>query len=196
MIVRIQFGDPPLDNHFFEINLALLKNHLSKPIAIKNQLSEKITIINANSGQPTIKYKGILLHSKYDPNKEGIDFAKNIKSGSRICLYGFGLGYHLEPLLEKIGPDGFLLVIELNPDLLSAAMKLKNHTQLFHNNRFKLIFGVDEFDVSNTVSKEMHRISESGSEKLEILFHTPSFKCLPKNFPALKNALELSLIHI
>lgn len=194
MIEMIQFGDPPLDNHFFEINLALLKNHLSKPIAIKNQLSEKITIINANSGQPTIQYKGILLHSKYDPNKEGIDFAKNIKPGSRICLYGFGLGYHLEPLLEKIGPDGFLLVIELNPDLLSAAMKLKNHTQLFHNNRFKLIFGVDEFDVSNTVSKEMHRISESGSEKLEILFHAPSFKCLPKKFPALKNALEILLI--
>ena len=194
MIGKIQFGDPPLDNHFFEINLALLKNHLSKPIDLKNQLPEKITIIHANSGQPTAKYNGILLHSKYDPNKEGIDFAKNIKSGSRICLYGFGLGYHLGPLLEKIGSDGFLLVIELNPDLLTAAMKLKNHTQLFNNNNFKLIFGVDEFDVSNTISKEMQHMSESGSERLEILFHAPSFKCLPKNFPALKNALEILLI--
>ena len=72
MIGKIQFGDPPLDNHFFEINLALLKNHLSKPIDLKNQLPEKITIIHANSGQPTAKYNGILLHSKYDPNKEGI----------------------------------------------------------------------------------------------------------------------------
>ena len=103
MIVRIQFGDPPLDNHFFETNLTLLQKHLSKPVDLKNQLTEKITIINANSGQPTIRYEGILLHSKYDPNKEGIDFAKNIKSGSRIFLYGFGLGYHLEPLLQKIG---------------------------------------------------------------------------------------------
>ena len=194
MIEMIQIGDSPLDNHFFEKNLTLLKNHLSEPIDLKRSLSGKITTIHANSGQLTVQYEGILLHSKYDPNKEGIDFAKNIKPGSRICLYGFGLGYHLEPLLEKIGPDGFLLVIELNPDILAAAMKLKNHTQLFNNNRFKLIFGVNEFDVSNTISKEMQRISESESDRLEILFHAPSFKCLPKNFPALKNALEVLLL--
>ena len=131
MIERIQFGDPPLDNHLFEINLTSLKNHLSKSVDFKSSLSEKITTINSNAGQPTVQYEGNLLHSKYDPNKEGIDFAKNIKSGSRIFLYGFGLGYHLEPLLEKIGPDGFLLVAELNPDILTAAMKLKNQTQLF-----------------------------------------------------------------
>ena len=194
MIERIQFGDPPLDNHLFEINLTSLKNHLSKSVDFKNRLSEKITTINSNSGHPTVQYEGNLLHSKYDPNKEGIDFAKNIKSGSRIFLYGFGLGYHLEPLLKKIGPDGFLLVVELNPDILTAAMKLKNQTQLFNHNRFKLIFGVDEFDTSNTISKEMQRISESDSDRLEILFHAPSFKCMPKNFPALKNALEILLL--
>ena len=194
MIATTQFGDPPLDNHLFEINLTSLKNHLSNSVDFKNRLSEKITTINSNSGQPTAQYEGNLLHSKYDPNKEGIDFAKNIKSGSRIFLYGFGLGYHLEPLLKKIGPDGFLLVVELNPDILTAAMKLKNQTQLFNNNRFKLIFGVDEFDISNAISKEMQRISESGSDRLEILFHAPSFKCMPKNFPALKNALEILLL--
>jgi len=194
MIVMIEFGDYPLDNHLFEINLTSLKNHLPKSVDFKSRLSDKITTINAISGQPTVQYEGNLLHSKYDPNKEGIDFSKNIKSGSQIFLYGFGLGYHLEPLLEKIGPDGFLLVVELNPDILTAAMKLKNQTQLFNNNRFKLIFGVDEFDISNAISKEMQRISESGSDRLEILFHAPSFKCLPKNFPALKNALEILLL--
>lgn len=183
-----------MDDHLFEKNLASLKSHLSKPADLPNRLTEKIDIIDANSGLPTVKYEGVLLHSKYDPNKEGIDFAKNIKSGAHICLYGFGLGYHLEPLLEKVGPDGFLLVIELNPDLLSAAMKLKDHTQLFNNNRFKLIFGEDEFDVSNLISKEMERLSESGSDQIDVLFHAPSFKCLPKMFPALKNALEILLM--
>jgi len=191
---KIQFGDPLLESHFFEINLASLKNHLSKSPKLPNRLTDKIDVIDSNSGQPTVKYEGVLLHSKYDPNKEGINFAKNIKPGSHICLYGFGLGYHLEHLLEKVGPDGYLLVIELNPDLLSAAMRLKDHTQLFNNNRFKLIFGEDEFEVSNLISKEMERLSESGSDQLEILFHSPSFKCLPKNFPALKNALEILLM--
>jgi len=191
---KIQFGEPLLKSHFFDKNFASLKNHLSIPTDLTNRLTDKIDIVEASSGQPTAKYEGVLLHSKYDPIKEGIDFAKNIKPGSHICLYGFGLGYHLGPLLEKIGPDGYLLVIELNPDLLNTAMMLKDHTELFNNNRFKLIFGVDEFDVSNLISKEMQRLSESSSDQLEILFHAPSFKCLPQIFPALRNALEILLM--
>ena len=123
MMIKIKFGDPSLNNHFFEKNLALLTDHISWPEAIHNKLSEKITILDANSGQTTAQYENILLHSKYDPEKEGINFAKNIPLGSRVCLYGFGLGYHLQPLLEKIGPDGFLIVIELNLDILTAALK-------------------------------------------------------------------------
>jgi hypothetical protein len=194
MMIKISFGDPSLDNHFFEKNLALLKDHISWPEAIHTELSEKITILDTNSGQTTAQHENILLHSKYDPEKEGMDFAKNIQLGSRICLYGFGLGYHLQPLLEKIGPDGFLIVIELNLDILTAALKVKDHTQLFKSNRFKLIFGVNEFKVSDEISREMQHISKESSDKLEILFHRPSFKCIPDNFPALKNALEILLM--
>jgi|TARA_B110000467_G_scaffold161870_1_gene183841 hypothetical protein len=194
MMIKIQFGDPSLDNHFFEKNLALLKDHVSWPVNIHSELSKKITVLDANSGKPTAQHENILLHSKYDPEKEGVDFAKNITPGSRVCLYGFGLGYHLQPLLEKMGPDGFLLVIELNPDILAAALKIKDHTQLFQNNRFKLIFGVDESKVSDEISRKMQHISEEDSDKLEILFHTPSFKCIPDNFTALKNALEILLM--
>jgi hypothetical protein len=194
MMVEMQFGDPSLENHFFEKNLALLKDHVSWPADIQNELSKKITILDANSGKPTAQYENILLHSKYDPEKEGADFAKNITPGNRICLYGFGLGYHLEPLLEKIGPDGFLLAIELNLDILATALKIKDHTRLFQNDRFKLISGIDESKVSDEISREMQNISEEDSDKLEILFHAPSFKCIPDNFPALKNALEILLM--
>jgi len=194
MIVKMQFGDPSLDNHFFEKNLALLKDHVSWTANIHNELSKKITVLDANSGKPTAQYENILLHSKYDPEKEGAEFAKKIPPGSRVCLYGFGIGYHLKPLLEKIGPDGFLLVIELNLDILATALKIRDHTQLFQNNRFKLISGADESKVSDEISRAMQNISEKESNKLEILFHAPSFKCIPDNFPALKNALEILLM--
>ena len=159
MMVKTQFGDPSLDNHFFEKNLALLKDHVSWPADIHNELSKKITILDANSGQPTAQYGNILLHSKYDPEKEAADFAKNIPPGSRVCLYGFGLGYHLQPLLEKMGPDGFLLVIELNLDILATALKIRDHTQLFQDSRFKLISGIDESKVSDEISRKMQHIS-------------------------------------
>lgn len=159
-----------------------------------NNLPEKITVQDASTGQPTAQYENILLHSKYDPEKEGSDFANKIQPGSRVCLYGFGLGYHIEPLLEKIGPDGFLLVIELNPDILATALQFRDQTKLFSSDRFKLIFGLNESKVSDEISREMQRISATDSEKLEILFHAPSFKCIPKKFPALKNALEILLM--
>ena len=114
-----------MDNLHFEKNLALLKNETSRPIDLHGELPKKITLLQSKSGLPTAEYNNILLHSKYDPEKEGLDFSKNIKLGSRLCLYGFGLGYHLPPLLEKIGPTGFLLVIELNKDILTTALKLK-----------------------------------------------------------------------
>ena len=63
MMIKIQFGDPSLDNHFFKKNLALLKDHISWPEAIDTELSEKITILDAKSGQPTAQHKNILLHS-------------------------------------------------------------------------------------------------------------------------------------
>ena len=183
-----------MDNLLFEKNLALLKNNPLGHIDLHSELPKKITILNSKSGLPTAEYNNILLHSKYDPEKEGLDFSKNIKSGSRLCLYGFGLGYHLHPLLEKIGPTGFLLVIELNKDILTTALKLRDHSRLFQSNCFKLIYGNEEVRVSNDISLEMEKLSESGSDNLEVLFHPPSFKCFPQNFPALKNALEILLM--
>lgn len=183
-----------MENHLFEKNLALLKNHISGPLHLHDQLPEKVTPIDANSGLPTAQYENILLHSKYDPEKEGWDFSQNIPSGSRVCLYGFGLGYHLGPLLEKIGPNGFLLVIELNKDILTTAIKLKDQAEIFQSDRFKIIFGENEAQVSHEISQEMERLSGLGSENLKILFHAPSFKCFPKKFPALKNALEILLM--
>jgi len=183
-----------LENRLFEKNLVLLKNHVSGPLDLHDQLPEKITVISSNTGLPTAQHENILLHSKYDPEKEGLDFAKKIPSGSRVCLYGFGLGYHLGPLLEKIGPNGFLLVIELNKDILTTAIKLKDQSEIFQNDRFKIIFGEDEAQVSHEISQEMERISKSGPDNLEILFHAPSFKCFPTKFPALKNALEILLM--
>lgn len=70
MMIKMQFGDPSLDNHFFEKNLVLLKDHVSWPAGIHNELSKKITVLNANSGKLTVQYKNILLHSKYDPKNE------------------------------------------------------------------------------------------------------------------------------
>ena len=183
-----------MDNHFFERNIKSLKTSVSPSQDIPETLSEKISVLKASSGQPTLRFENILLHSIYDPEKEARRFAEKLQVGARVCLYGFGLGYHLDTILDKIGPDGYLLAIELNPDILTAALTLRDQTGIFEDRRFHLIYGPDEAEVSREISHEMERITGDHADQLEVFFHAPSFKCIPSTFPSLTNALEVLLL--
>ena len=183
-----------MDNHFFERNIKTLKTSVSPSEGLPEILSEKISVLTASSGQPTLRFENILLHSIYDPEKEARRFAEKLQVGARVCLYGFGLGYHLDAILDKIGPDGYLLAIELNPDILTAALTLRDQTGIFEDRRFHLIYGPDEAKVSREISHEMERITGDHADQLEVFFHAPSFKCIPSTFPSLTNALEVLLL--
>ncbi|MFQ5717719.1 MAG: motility associated factor glycosyltransferase family protein, partial [Nitrospinales bacterium] len=189
-----------MDN-FFEKNIAALSARVPAAGLLKNRLSEKVEVQTTPSGMATIKYDRLLIHSAYDPEKEGRTLARNVKPGSFVCLYGFGLGYHLLPILDRIGPEGFLLTIELNPEILAAAMILRDQSDLLSHNRFHLIFGVKEPEVASEISRYMRlfrdspdRLEPQDGGGLEVLFHAPSFKCMPRHFTRIANALEILLM--
>jgi hypothetical protein len=179
---------------FYNKNITVLKNRWPSMSSLPETFSNHIEALIASTGAPTLRHDKLLIHSSYDPVKEGLGFAKNVQPGSWVCLYGFGLGYHVESLLKKIGPDGRLLVIELNPDLLSAAIHLRDQTDVFSDPRLHLIFGREESAVSKEISGRMTNWDQSSSAPLEVLFHSPSFKCIPASFPSLANALEVLLM--
>jgi hypothetical protein len=179
---------------FYKKNIAALNLRWPSMDSIPETFSGCVEPLTAQSSVPTLRHEKILIHSSYDPVKEGRSFVKNVPPGSWVCLYGFGLGYHVESLLQKIGPDGKLLVIELNPDLLSAAVHLRDQTEIFSDPRLHLIFGREESAVSKEISERMAQWEQSSSASLKILFHSPSFKCIPANFPSLTNALEVLLL--
>lgn len=173
---------------YFQKNIEILSRHTSCPLP--GNLPGNVSVQTTPAGNVTIKYGEILIHSAYDPVKEGRTFAKNVVRGSAICLYGFGLGYHVEALLEKIGPEGSLLVIELNSDLLASALILRDQTALLADKRLRLVYGTDEPPVAAEISRHMNQIKETDGS-LVVLFHSPSFKCIPKHFERIGNALEI-----
>jgi hypothetical protein len=181
-------------NPFYKKNIAALKMRWPSMDPLPETYSNHVESLIASTGEPTLRYDKLLIHSSYDPVKEGLSFAKNVQPGSRVCLYGFGLGYHVQSLLNQIGPDGRLLVIELNPDLLGAAIHLRDQTDVFSDERLHLIFGREESSVSREISERMSEWTQAVSKQLEVLFHSPSFKCIPAYFPALTNALEVLLM--
>ena len=181
-------------SHFFKNNMKLLEKHSSCTKHLTEPLPSSIKVQKTRSGDNTVRFKNILIHSMYDPVKEGQAFAEKVTTGSQVCLYGFGLGYHIDALLEKIGPSGFLLAIELSPDLLLAAMILRNQSKALLDERFHIVHGLNEEIVSTEIVKYMGKMQSTSAKNLEVFFHSPSFKCIPSSFPRLTNSLEVLLM--
>jgi len=181
-------------NSFYKINLSAAQTRWPMLASLSDAVSDSVEALSTKTGDVTVRYGDLLIHSAYDPVKEGEQFAKDIAPGSFVCLYGFGLGYHVRTLLDKIGPAGKLLVIELNPDLLAAALILRDQTALLSDRRLHLIFGREETSVSKEISEQMEIWAGTSDAPPEVLFHSPSFKCIPDHFPSLVNALEVMLM--
>lgn len=182
-------------NNFFDKNIAVLNSRNPALEPPENRLAETLSVQETPTGAVTVRYGGTLIHSSRDPVKEGLAFAKSVRPGSRVFLYGFGLGYHVESILQRIGAEGSLLVVELNPEILAAAMILRDQAGVLSHPQLHLIFGHEESRIADEISRHMRRLREAADgQELQVLFHSPSFQCIPKQFARLSNALEVLLI--
>jgi glycosyltransferase involved in cell wall biosynthesis len=76
----------------------------------------------------TSRGKSNLLHSGYNAEKEGRDFAeKNYKPGCDIAVFGMGIGYHIRALAEKMESERTLYVFETNISVIKLAL---NYTDI------------------------------------------------------------------
>ncbi|MFO1444424.1 DUF115 domain-containing protein [Bacillus sp. Bva_UNVM-123] len=68
-----------------------------------------VKLIESKTGQSTIQYYieggALLVHSKYDPEKEAIkfidSFSEEVKNYEHVLFYGIGLGYHIEEFMKR-----------------------------------------------------------------------------------------------
>ncbi len=180
---------------YFRKNLEILKSHPVHWNLLDESLPPSIAAETSRSGLVTARYRDALLQSSYDPQKESDAFAEELREGDMICLYGFGLGYHAQSILKKIGPTGSLLVLELNLDILSAALHLRDLDDVLSNDRFRLVFGDDETEVAAELSREIETLTRrAGNKNISIKFHSASYQWIPERFERLTNALETLLM--
>jgi len=113
-------------------------------LVTETEANNEVRVLSTDEGNFTLEVtkngKRLLLHSKKAPVKEGerfVNFLK-IKEGQVLILFGFGLGYHLEPILSN-NQSITLVVIEPNLDILHTAMKVRDLSQLLYQDRL-LIF--------------------------------------------------------
>ncbi len=159
-------------NHY-EANL----NELSKydpGLALKiNSVKESgnLKAGESKTGQPTLMVRDKNLHSTYDPVKEGKKWADDfvIEGKEQFCVLGFGLGYHVKEVLNRI--EGKVCVIEPSLEILKVAFQSLDLREIIPK-------------INWIVAKEVQIIIREYSHlNWQLLPHNPSINVLPGRFP-------------
>ncbi len=165
--------------NFLEANLAALAQNQPELAAFIREIepSPDFRVETARSGLPTLKARGISLHSAYDPAREAETIAGRVDAppGSRILLKGFGLGYIAEALTER----GFKVVVaEAEPIVLRTAFESRDLTGLL-SGEVRIFAGPDA-----AAFREFLRRMGASETTVEIA-HAPSVKLNPEFYQAL-----------
>jgi len=137
-----------------------------------------LEVFPARNGSMTALYKkegkSIYIHSRYDPEKEAERFVSNlnIEGIDSIIVLGFGLGYHVKTLFNKIRDKGVkLFVIIEDLYLFKRALSYNDFTDLFTYEKFYLILFEDpeKTELSYIIQSKIDHIFEK-IQLIELLF--------------------------
>ncbi len=176
-----------------EINDALmapLRRRFDQIGKIVEQATDLAIVERSKKGPPTGRVGSIRLCSAYDPVAEAVTFASSqgITPGDSVVLYGIGLGHHIHPLLEAIGADGRLVVVEANGSLIRAALFVTSDPGLLLDPRIELVCGGSETSILDSLSKIFKTLNPATTR---LVIHMPSYQLVPEGFPRLLNAMEM-----
>lgn len=152
--------------------------------------TENSEAIKTKSGDWTLRYKNRLIHSAFDPLGEARQFAEKsqISEGDSILLYGFGLGYHVEAILDRVGPAGRLQVMEFNGEILEAACSCRDLEKIFSDARVSILLGTSKATALKGFELALKVLRE---ENGKLLIHLPSLSFIPVEFKDFENIFEL-----
>jgi hypothetical protein len=129
-------------SEWFIANLALLPAGLRAAVEQAARPGD-LAIGSARDGSPNLAAKRdghqYWLHSTYSPSREAERLCDQVSEGT-ILVLGFGLGYHIEPLLERARR---VLVIEPDLMLFRAALQSRSLVTVLANRKVSLCVGSD-----------------------------------------------------
>lgn len=142
-----------------------------------------IELEKSKSGNLTLKYNNKYIHSKYDPVKEGIQFAegnKELLNEKIVVVYGLGLGYHIHAIAEKLKDDSVLYVFEYNKKLIEYCKKVNK--DIFNYKNTKIIGSTD--------SQFLRKFADSLRSVENIIIHKASLETIRESNKLLYNLIN------
>ncbi|MCX6644825.1 MAG: DUF115 domain-containing protein [bacterium] len=109
----------------------------------------KFEVRDARNGQKTMFCVGdgteIAIHSTYDPDREASDQVNGILDEKRnyFVILGLGLGYAVEKLIDEVGLETRILVIEPHISAVRLAMSTRDMRKILNDKRIHITIGIN-----------------------------------------------------
>lgn len=110
--------------------------------------SDLLDVQPTRSGEYTVTVhtdagRDITLHSRYNPTAEAKKFVDAISTADKYCFVvaGFGLGYHIKALFERLKGDAFIVVTERNLRLIFTALMYVDLAEVIESGKLVVLTG-------------------------------------------------------
>ncbi|CAH2211885.1 motility associated factor glycosyltransferase family protein [Tepidibacter aestuarii] len=141
-----------INKNIYIKNIELLKQYYPEYIKVledNKYNDEKVKVIETRDGNISLiveKGKKITIHSKYKPIEEAKRWTKNIQIEENDCIFVFGMGllYHVDFLLEKIRQNNKLIIIEPSIEVLKKTISVVDLENIILNNNISIVLYNDE----------------------------------------------------
>ncbi|HEX3032832.1 MAG TPA: hypothetical protein VHS59_11450, partial [Bacillota bacterium] len=98
----------------------------------------------SRGGLPNLKFvtgdRSVFIHSNYNPHREAEAMVgqQDAEKADTLIILGFGLGYHLETLIEKY-PNKNKVVVEPHSGILKQALESRNLSTLLAASNLEIV---------------------------------------------------------
>ena len=146
-----------------------------------------IKIIGTKTNEPTLMVNNYLLHSKYNPVKEAEQIATNhYKSKYLHIVFGYGMGYIVNALKNKIDDQSKIIIVE-------PLMSQLNEMNIITDNY--VVENITRDNINSILGIQLNRFNR----KIVVLCSPNYDKLFPKEYKNLleqvNNSLHVNLIH-
>lgn len=137
-----------LSNELFVRNMRHLWRHDARNACLIDSVrdEQRCAVERAKSGAWTVRAAGAYLHSRHDPLAEAEQWASAVDVEGAFCFVvaGFGLGYHIAALHERLQGDAILICTEPDVRMISTALSCTDLSKLLASRRFILLVEEDK----------------------------------------------------
>lgn len=157
---------------------------------MKDYYDRNIDFVESKEGLQTVMIDNILLHSKYYPEKEAVNFINNFAdlfdNKNTVVVYGLALGYHVKYLLSIIDKNCKVKIFDVDEGLFSITRRLDTIKEIIDDKRVELHMGYTKAFLDSFV--------KSLEEVEDFILYKPSIKVLPRELDDFIGCLERFVI--